>query len=96
LRQDGALVLVGMPDAPGSIDGRELIAQRKSISGSGIGSIPETQRMLEFCARHGIVADIETIPIQEVAAAYARIDRSDIRYRFVIDMTSLDAPEAGA
>lgn len=96
LRQDGALVLVGMPDAPGSINAWELITQRKSISGSGIGSIPETQRMLEFCARHGIVADIETIPIQEVAAAYARIDRSDIRYRFVIDMTSLDAPEAGA
>ncbi|PCC74013.1 uncharacterized zinc-type alcohol dehydrogenase-like protein [Nannocystis exedens] len=94
LRPDRALVLVGMPDAPGSVSGAELLVQRKSIAGSAIGSIPETRRMLEFCARHGIVADIETIPIQDVAAAYARIDRSDVRYRFVIDMRSLDREPA--
>lgn len=89
LRQDGALVLVGIPDGPGSVNGFELIAQRKSISGSGIGSIPETQRMLDFCAEHAIRADIETIPIQRLAEAYARIDRSDVRYRFVIDMSTM-------
>ncbi|WAS90736.1 NAD(P)-dependent alcohol dehydrogenase [Nannocystis punicea] len=89
LRTDGALVLLGMPDAPGSVNAFELITQRRSLAGSAIGSIPETRRMLEFCARHGITADIETIPIQDLAAAYARIDRGDVRYRFVIDMQSL-------
>ncbi|MDC0723681.1 NAD(P)-dependent alcohol dehydrogenase [Nannocystis bainbridge] len=89
VRREGALVLVGMPDAPGEVSGFELLSQRRSLAGSGIGGIPETARMLEFCARHGITADIETVAIQDVAAAYARVDRSDVRYRFVIDMKTL-------
>lgn len=90
LRREGTLVLIGMPDAPGSVHAFELLTQRKSISGSAIGSIPETARMLEFCARHGVAADIELLPIQDLAAAYARLGRGDVRYRFVIDMQSLD------
>ncbi len=63
--------------------------KRRSLSGSLIGGIPETQEMLDFCAEHGIVSDIEMIPIQEIENAYERMLRSDVKYRFVIDMASL-------
>lgn len=89
LRIDGAVVLVGIPEGAQPVDAFPLIAQRKTLSGSGIGSIPETQEMLELCAKHGITADIETIAIQRIPEAYERIVRSDVRYRFVIDMATL-------
>ncbi|EYF02597.1 Alcohol dehydrogenase [Chondromyces apiculatus DSM 436] len=89
LRMDGALVLLGIPSGPGSVDAFPLIASRKTLSGSGVGSIPECQEMLAFCAKHGIVSDIETIPIQQIESAFERLARGDVRYRFVIDMASL-------
>ena len=89
LRIDGAVVLVGIPAGPQPVDAFELIAQRKTLSGSGIGSLPETQEMLDFCAKHGIASDIETIGIQKLPEAYERILKSDVRYRFVIDMATL-------
>lgn len=91
LRMDGAVVLVGIPDGPFAVDGMQLISQRKTLSGSGIGSIPETQEMLNFCAEHKIVSDIELTAIQKIPQAYERILKSDVRYRFVIDMASLNA-----
>lgn len=66
-----------------------LVPARRSISGSMIGSIKETQEMLDFCGEHGIVSEIETIRIQEINEAYERVVKSDVRYRFVIDMASL-------
>lgn len=90
LRMDGALVLVGIPDKEGSVNAFPLIAERKSISGSGVGSIRECQEMLDFCAAHGITADIESIRIQDIGEAFARLARNDVRYRFVIDMASLE------
>lgn len=89
LRIDGAVVLVGIPNGEQPVDAMQLIMQRKSLSGSGIGSIPETQEMLEFCAEHGITSDIESIAIQRLPEAYERLLRSDVRYRFVIDMATL-------
>jgi uncharacterized zinc-type alcohol dehydrogenase-like protein len=90
LKRDGALVLVGVPEhrhpAP---DVAALIFKRKSIAGSMIGGIAETQEMLDFCAERGIVADIEMIPIQQIEAAYERMQKSDVKYRFVIDSASL-------
>jgi uncharacterized zinc-type alcohol dehydrogenase-like protein len=62
---------------------------RRAISGSFIGGVPETQAMLDFCGRHGIVSDVEIIPIQQINQAYERMARSDVKYRFVIDMASL-------
>jgi alcohol dehydrogenase (NADP+) len=66
-----------------------LIGRRRSIAGSLIGGIPETQEMLDYCGRNGIVSDVEVIPIQEINEAYERMIRGDVRYRFVIDMKSL-------
>jgi uncharacterized zinc-type alcohol dehydrogenase-like protein len=72
-----------------------LLMARRSIAGSGIGGIPETQEMLDFCAERGVASDIEIIPIQSIEAAYARMLKSDVKYRFVIDMQSLkDEAEA--
>jgi alcohol dehydrogenase (NADP+) len=90
LGRDGTLVLVGVPEHPhpSSAVGN-LIGKRRSIAGSLIGGIPETQEMLDFCGRHGIVSDIERIPIQKIDEAYDRMVRSDVKYRFVIDMASL-------
>ena len=65
---------------------------RRNFNGSGIGGIAETQEMLDFCARHGIVSDIELIPIQQINEAWARLLKQDVKYRFVIDMASLKAP----
>jgi uncharacterized zinc-type alcohol dehydrogenase-like protein len=83
--------MVGAPDEPLSVPVFSLLGRRASLAGSGIGGIAETQEMLDFCATHGIVSDIEMIPIQEINDAYARMLRNDVKYRFVIDIESLKA-----
>ncbi len=91
LRIDGTLCLVGAPATPHpSPTIWNLLMKRRSIAGSAIGGIPETQEMLDFCAQHKIVSDVEIIPIQKINEAYARMLKSDVRYRFVIDMASLE------
>jgi uncharacterized zinc-type alcohol dehydrogenase-like protein len=89
LRRDGTMVLVGVPE-PALLAAPSLIMQRKRLAGSLIGGIRETQEMLDFCAAHGVAADVEVIPIQAVNEAYERMLRSDVRYRFVIDLASLE------
>jgi uncharacterized zinc-type alcohol dehydrogenase-like protein len=89
LRTDGTLVLVGVPDKPATVPAFPLIMRRRAIAGSLIGGIAETQEMLDFCAERGITADVETIPIQRVNEAYDRLVKSDVRYRFVLDLASL-------
>lgn len=90
LKRDGAMVLVGAPaTAHPSPSVTNLIMKRRSLAGSLIGGIKETQEMLDFCAEHGIVSDIEIIPIQQIDTAYARMLKGDVRYRFVIDLASL-------
>ena len=92
LKRDGTLCLVGVPEhAHPSPNVGQLIFGRRSIAGSLIGGIAETQEMLDFCAEHGIVADIEMIPAQKIDEAYDRMQRSDVKYRFVIDNASLAA-----
>ncbi len=91
LKVDGALVIVGAPSDAIPVTAFALIMGRKTLAGSGIGGLKETQEMLDFCGEHGIVSDIETIPIQKVNEAYERVLKSDVRYRFVIDMASLGA-----
>ncbi len=88
LALDGNLVLVGLPD-PTPVSAFPLILQRRSMSGSLIGGIRETQEMLDYCATKGITCDIEVIPMDKINEAYERMMRSDVRYRFVIDMASL-------
>jgi len=91
LKVGGAIVALGIPekmDVPVSIGA--LIMGRRNVTGSIIGSISETQEMLDFCSEHTIVCDIEKIPIQKINEAYDRVVSSDVRYRFVIDMSSLD------
>jgi uncharacterized zinc-type alcohol dehydrogenase-like protein len=89
LRRDGVLVQVGVPAERYSIHAGSLIAKRRSLAGSGIGGLAETQEMLEFCAAKGVAADIEMIGIDEIDAAFDRMLRHDIKYRFVIDMRKL-------
>jgi alcohol dehydrogenase (NADP+) len=89
LRPDGMMTLVGAPDKPHAVPAFSLISNRRSLSGSNIGGIAETQEMLEFCSQHNITADVETIPIQKVNEAYDRIMAGDVKYRFSIDMSSL-------
>ena len=90
LDRDGALVLVGLPaHHHPPIEENLLTSRRRSLAGSGIGGITETQEMLDFCAAHGIACDVEVIAIQQINEAYERMLRSDVRYRFVIDMASL-------
>jgi len=90
LKRDGTMVLVGVPAEPHkSPSVGNLVFGRRAIAGSLIGGIAETQEMLDFCAEHGIVADIEMIPIQQINEAYDRMVRSDVKYRFVIDNASL-------
>lgn len=86
---DGNLTLVGAPEKPLPVSSFALIFGRKSLSGSLIGGIAETQEMLDFCGEHGITADVEVIPIQQVNEAYERMLKSDVKYRFSIDMASL-------
>jgi uncharacterized zinc-type alcohol dehydrogenase-like protein len=85
LGTNGALVMVGVPDEPVSIAGFPLIQKRRSVAGSLIGGIRETQEMLDFCSAHDIVSDIEVISMQQVNEAYERVIKGDVRYRFVID-----------
>jgi Zn-dependent alcohol dehydrogenases len=89
LRRDGNITLVGAPPKPLDVAAFNLIMGRRSLSGSGIGGIAETQEMLDFCGEHNITADVEVIPIQKVNEAYERLARSDVKYRFSIDMASL-------
>ncbi|HTW47903.1 MAG TPA: NAD(P)-dependent alcohol dehydrogenase [Acidobacteriaceae bacterium] len=89
LRRDGNLTLVGAPEKPMPISVFGLLMGRHSLSGSIIGGIAETQEMLDFCGKHGITSDVEVIPIQKVNEAYERLVRSDVKYRFSIDMASL-------
>lgn len=90
LRHDGIMVLVGMPE-PSVLSAGPLVMQRRRLAGSLIGGIRETQEMLDFCSAHNIAADVEVIPIQNINEAYERVVRSDVRYRFVIDIASLQA-----
>src|SRR4051794_17681109 len=90
LKRDGALVLVGAPGEPHPSPAVfNMILKRRTLAGSLIGGIAETQEMLDFCAEHGIVSDVEIIPIQKINEAYERMLKSDVKYRFVIDMASL-------
>ena len=91
LKADGTLVLVGAPEKPLPIGAFPLIMKRRTLAGSLIGGIAETQEMLDFCGQHNITSDIEMIPIQKVNEAYERVLKSDVKYRFVIDMASLKA-----
>ncbi len=89
VKPDGAMVLIGVPEEPMSLNAPSLIGARRTLAGSMIGSIKETQEMLDFCGKHNIVADIELIPMQSINEAFERVVKSDVRYRFVIDMASL-------
>jgi alcohol dehydrogenase (NADP+) len=89
LRRDGNLTLVGAPEKPLAVSAFSLIMGRRSLSGSPIGGVAETQEMLDFCGKHNITADVEVIPIQKVNEAYERLLKSDVKYRFSIDMASL-------
>nr|WP_295374652.1 NAD(P)-dependent alcohol dehydrogenase [Pseudoxanthomonas sp.] len=92
LKRDGAMVLVGAPATPHPSPGVfNLITKRRTLAGSMIGGIPETQKMLDFCAEHGIVADIELVRANEINTAYERMLKSDVKYRFVIDNATLAA-----
>lgn len=91
LRRDGNITLVGAPDKPLAVSSFGLLMGRRSLSGSVIGGIAETQEMLDFCGAHNITSDVEVIPIQKVNEAYERLLRSDVKYRFSIDMASLKA-----
>ncbi len=89
LRRDGNLTIVGAPAKPLGVSAFGLIVRRRSFSGANIGGIAETQEMLDFCGQHNITADVEVIPIQKVNEAYERMLKSDVKYRFSIDMASL-------
>ncbi|KTD58021.1 oxidoreductase, Zn-dependent and NAD(P)-binding [Legionella sainthelensi] len=89
LKRDGTMVVVGIPEEPAQINSFSLIERRRNLAGSLIGGIKETQEMLDFCGKHHIVSDIELIPMHKVNEAYERVLKSDVRYRFVIDMASL-------
>lgn len=89
LKQDSTMTLVGLPEKPPSFSVFNLITRRASIAGSMIGGMPETQEMLDYCGKHNIAADVEVIPIQKVNEAFERMLKQDVKYRFVIDMSSL-------
>ncbi|GGD93148.1 hypothetical protein GCM10011412_33840 [Maribacter cobaltidurans] len=89
LKRDANMVIVGAAEPLDPLHGGGLIMGRKSIAGSLIGGIKETQEMLEFCGKHNVVCDIEMINIQDINDAYDRLQKSDVKYRFVIDMKSL-------
>ena len=90
LRLDGTMVVVGAPEKDAQLNAHSLISSRRNLAGYLIGVIRETQEMLDFCSKHNIECDVELIPIQKVNEAYVRILNSDVRYRFVIDLNSLD------
>lgn len=89
LKLDGTLVMVGLPEKPVALPSMVICVPRRSVAGSGIGGVPETQEMLDYCAQHNIVSDVEVIPIQQINEAFERVLKSDVKYRFVIDMASL-------
>jgi len=89
LKVDGAMIVVGIPEKENAVAAASIVMGRRTLAGSAIGGIEETQEMLDFCGQHNIVSDIEVIPIQKVNEAYERVLKSDVRYRFVIDMASL-------
>ena len=89
LRTEGAMVIVGVPPTPASLGAMSVIFGNKNLAGSMIGGIPQTQEMLDFCAERKIAADVEVIPIGKINEAYDRMLKSDVRYRFVIDLASL-------
>ena len=93
LALDGAMVVVGIPEKETPIGAYLLISARRSLAGSVIGGIRETQEMLDFCSKNNIACDIELIQIQRVNEAYERVIDSDVRYRFVIDMKSLESKD---
>lgn len=94
LKVDGSMVLLGVPEQPAPVRAFSLIMGRRKLGGSLIGGIRETQEMLDFCAQHGIAADIELIDAAQVNAAYERMVKGDVKYRFVIDCASISAPAA--
>ncbi len=89
LNTDGVMICVGAPPAPAEIPAFNLIFQRRSIAGSLIGGIPETQEMLDYCAEHNIVSDVEVIAMKDINDAYERMMKGDVKYRFVIDLATL-------
>jgi uncharacterized zinc-type alcohol dehydrogenase-like protein len=89
LKTDGIQICVGVPPTPAQILGFSLLAGRKSLAGSSIGGIPETQEMLDYCAEHNIISDVEVINIKDINSAYERMLKGDVHYRFVIDMATL-------
>ncbi|MBW0160760.1 MAG: NAD(P)-dependent alcohol dehydrogenase, partial [Sediminibacterium sp.] len=89
LRTNGTMIVVGVPPSPSEVPAFNLIMKRRSIIGSLIGGIKETQEMLDYCAEHHIVSDVEVIPMEKINEAYERMLKADVRYRFVIDLASL-------
>ncbi|MER5639113.1 NAD(P)-dependent alcohol dehydrogenase [Kitasatospora sp. NPDC002227] len=89
LRTDGTFVQIGAPENPAPVHAFALMGGRRSLAGSMIGGIPETQEMLDFCAEHGLAADIEVIRADQINEAYRRVQASDVRYRFVIDIATI-------
>ena len=89
LNTDGVMVCVGAPSEPAVVPAFNLIFQRRSLAGSLIGGIPETQEMLDYCAEHNITSDVEVINIKDINESYERMLKGDVRYRFVIDMATL-------
>jgi uncharacterized zinc-type alcohol dehydrogenase-like protein len=89
LKLNGAMVLVGVPEKPADVHAFSLILNNRTLAGSGIGGIAETQEMLDYCAKNNITSDVELISIQQIEEAYERTIKADVRYRFVIDMQSL-------
>ena len=89
LRLDGTLCQVGLPETPLPVSAFSMVQNRRSMSGSMIGGMPETQEMLDYCAEHDIVSDIELIKVDGINQAYDRVVGADVKYRFVIDMSSL-------
>src|SRR5262249_53326185 len=91
LRLDGTMTLVGVPEHPSEVAAFSVIMNRRSLAGSAIGGVRETQEMLDYCAEKNIVSDIEIIPINKINEAYDRMLKNDVKYRFVIDMATLKA-----
>ena len=89
LRTNGTYINVGLPLAPLQVPAFALAGGNKTVTGSGAGGLPETQEMLDFCAEHNLVSDIELIAIQDIHPAFERMLKGDVRYRFVIDMATL-------
>jgi uncharacterized zinc-type alcohol dehydrogenase-like protein len=89
IRLDGTLAVVGLPEKPLEIEPFSLLGARRSVAGSGVGGMRETQEMLDYCGEHDIVSDVEMIAMQDINRAYERVVKGDVRYRFVIDMKSL-------